>query len=173
MKKLLTISILLIPELIFSGMPEQKNELSSLIVDLTRQEKQIILDQKNYNKVIEFIKGHEGYRAYPYVCPGGFWTVGYGCIIKYSGKLNFPLSEQQATKLLKQRFDQCINLAKKHFEFDTYNKYLAVSHLIYAVGIGRVLREQLIKDNILDVQKLKSLKYSKNREFEIQLFYDK
>ena len=38
------------------------------------------------DKCVALIKEFEGFRADPYCCPAGFWTVGYGCRFYRDGK---------------------------------------------------------------------------------------
>ena len=35
---------------------------------------------------IDLVKRSEGLRTYPYICPAGFWTIGYGSIWQLDGK---------------------------------------------------------------------------------------
>lgn len=47
--------------------------------------------------LVSSVKGHEGFRAEPYVCPAGRWTVGYGHNLEVNG-----LTGEQCHFLLRQ-----------------------------------------------------------------------
>jgi len=50
---------------------------------------------------IEIIKRYEGFRARPYLCPAGVWTIGYG----HTGGVNNrtpPVTEAEAEELLRR-----------------------------------------------------------------------
>lgn len=137
-----------------------------------------------YERVVNFIKHHEGFRAKPYLDVNGYATIGYGCIIKYSGKVPDSISKHQASTLLRKRFNKDIANVKIKFPQLRGNQILSVAHMCYAFGIGRVIKENLIQGTELDTAKLmtiipKSRKFSQkaienyknNRRFEIKLFY--
>ena len=48
-------------------------------------------------RLVESVKDHEGFRAEPYVCPAGRWTIGYGHNLEVNG-----LTGEQCHFLLRQ-----------------------------------------------------------------------
>lgn len=51
---------------------------------------------------LELIKRYEGFRAEPYLCPGGYWTIGYGHVIKSPKDYPYSLTNDEALELLMQ-----------------------------------------------------------------------
>jgi lysozyme len=97
-----------------------------------------------YEKTISFIKKHEGFAGgRPYYCAAGHLTIGYGHVIKAGENFGGKITKKQADRLLRKDFNKCLKLAEKHTENLSYNQLLAVSHFIYANGIGRYLRSTL------------------------------
>ena len=126
---------------------------------------------ENLQKTIEFIKVHEGLRAYVYN-DNGYDAIGYGQRLAcYNKTIQGPVTKQQAEKILFDSFANHIRVVKFHFSKLNDNQVLAVAHLSYCVGIGFILKNKLVKDNKLDIEKLKRLPHPGNREFEIRMFY--
>jgi hypothetical protein len=42
--------------------------------------------------------------------------------------------------------------------------------MVYAIGIGKVLRKNLVLENGLNIDAMRLLKYPQNRKFEIKLY---
>lgn len=55
-------------------------------------------------RCIELIKRFEGFSPKPYLCPAGYWTIGYGHVITAQDKDNYrdPITEAEAEALLKK-----------------------------------------------------------------------
>jgi len=51
--------------------------------------------------VTDLIKQHEGYSGTAYICPAGYWTVGYGRNLQSTG-----ISEKEAEMLLQNDIDR-------------------------------------------------------------------
>lgn len=51
---------------------------------------------------LTLIKQFEGFRAEPYLCPGGYWTIGYGHVIKNPKDYPYSLTNDEALELLMQ-----------------------------------------------------------------------
>ena len=49
---------------------------------------------------LALIKRFEGYSPTPYICPAGYWTVGYGHVIKNPLAYPDPITEDHATQIL-------------------------------------------------------------------------
>jgi len=63
----------------------------------------------DYQRLIEGIKKREGFRGMPYEDNRGFPTIGYGTLL--------PISEEEATMLLKHRLDNAIQEIIEHKPF--------------------------------------------------------
>lgn len=61
---------------------------------------------KASGRAIDLVKKFEGFSAYPYLCPAGKRTIGYGHVIdrKYwdIANTNSPISEDEAEEILKR-----------------------------------------------------------------------
>jgi len=51
---------------------------------------------------LELIKDFEGFQSEPYLCPGGYWTIGYGHVIHARDRLRYPITREQAEQLLRK-----------------------------------------------------------------------
>lgn len=49
---------------------------------------------------LQLIRRFEGFRANPYLCPGGYWTIGYGNVIKNPKDFPYSLTEDEAREFL-------------------------------------------------------------------------
>jgi GH24 family phage-related lysozyme (muramidase) len=62
--------------------------------------------------IINFTKKKEGFKARPYICPGGFLTVGYGDVVDNSKEFR-TWTEKQASAKLEYNFNQKLAWVKK------------------------------------------------------------
>jgi lysozyme len=96
----------------------------------------------NYERTIEYIKEHEGFAGgKPYICPGGYRTIGYGHIILEHENFT-QLSEYQADSLLRADFDKALYLVEKTVEVKG-SKKLAIAHFVFTRGIGTFIKSPL------------------------------
>jgi len=51
-------------------------------------------------RCVELVKKFEGFSDYPYRCPAGYLTIGYGKVIYPKMKIEIPLSKEKAEELL-------------------------------------------------------------------------
>lgn len=49
---------------------------------------------------LRLIRRFEGFSALPYVCPGGYLTVGYGHVVKNPDAFRQPIDEDEAAQIL-------------------------------------------------------------------------
>ncbi len=97
---------------------------------------------KNYELTVEYIKQHEGFAGgKPYICPGGYKTIGYGHLIKKTESFTF-LSKQQADSLLRSDFNKAIKLVEQYTDLRGAKK-LAIAHFVFTRGIGTFLKSPL------------------------------
>lgn len=77
----------------------------------------IITTTVNADRVMDCIKGSEGFRADPYMCSAGRWTIGYGTLI--DTPYHHHVDEAEATWMLRNRVVQDrAELNKRIFNFD-------------------------------------------------------
>ena len=120
---------------------------------------------KNYEKTIRAIKKHEGFAGgKPYICPGGFATIGYGHVIK-EGEHFIQLTEKQADSLLRVDFNKALKAVDASVKLNGPKK-LAIAHFVFAKGIGTFNRSELktkvVKGESIDDEIIKWLSQSAN-----------
>jgi len=94
---------------------------------------------KTSQKGIELIKQFEGFEAYPYQCPAGKLTIGYGHIIdrKYYDlrRKTSPISEKEAENILKKDVSIAEDILQSSINAPlTQGKFDALVSLIYNWG---------------------------------------
>lgn len=105
---------------------------------------------ESYELTIEYIKKHEGFAGgKPYICPGGYKTIGYGHVIKKNESFT-QLSKIQADSLLRDDFNKALKLVEKTTKIGGTRK-LAIAHFVFTRGIGTFLRSEL--KNLVDNNK--------------------
>ncbi|NJO92944.1 MAG: lysozyme, partial [Chloroflexia bacterium] len=96
----------------------------------------------NYERTIEYIKEHEGFAGgMPYICPGGYKTIGYGHVILEHENFE-QLSENQADSLLRIDFNKALDLVEKNIDVKG-SKKLAIAHFVFTRGIGTFIKSPL------------------------------
>jgi len=134
----------------------------------------------NLRVIANYIKKHEGLRLKPYYCPGGILTIGYGHSIK-RGEILTSITEPQADSILISDINLSMKFVKNTLNLQG-NKLLAITHFVYAVGSGNLLKSNLkkriISGDSIDSELLKwctikgkfSKELLKNRKFELELW---
>jgi lysozyme len=90
----------------------------------------------------------EGFRARPYKCPAGVWTIGFGhtgnkkLIKEYRNNSNLELSLGQAINLLMNDLESKLKQvkAKKKFKKLTPEQQLAIAMFGHNVGVSKIRR---------------------------------
>jgi GH24 family phage-related lysozyme (muramidase) len=96
----------------------------------------------DYEKTIQYIKEHEGYAGgKPYICPGGYTTIGYGHIIM-KGESFIQLTKSQADSLLRVDFNKALNAVERTVNLKGAKK-LAIAHFVFTRGIGTFIKSPL------------------------------
>jgi lysozyme len=92
------------------------------------------------------VKRHEGYFPFPYICPAGLRTVGYGHVIMPGERFDKPLVGDQAEQILKRdmaKFERAVNRVVTvplwPLQFD------AVTSLTFNIGGGALQSSTLLK----------------------------
>jgi GH24 family phage-related lysozyme (muramidase) len=125
---------------------------------------------ENYQKTIEYLKVNEGFSDSIYN-DNGYQAIGYGQRINfYSEKIPSKITRFEAEIILKKSFGNHQKMVKKLWPKLNKNKQLALSHISYTVGIGRLIK--LMKNNQLDSVKLLKIGKKSVREFELKLYND-
>ncbi|MCQ2974603.1 MAG: lysozyme [Bacteroidales bacterium] len=105
---------------------------------------------ENYEKVIEFIKQHEGFaNGKPYRCISGQLTIGYGHVIREGEYFPSQISKETADSLLRQDFKRAIKTTERLTTLQGSRK-LAIAHFIYSKGCGAFSRSTLLKEITLN-----------------------
>ena len=95
-------------------------------------------------KLVDMIKGFEGFREYPYTCPGGALTIGYGTTIKPGQHTS--ITKEQAEAILRKSISGFERSIKKLVKVPlNQNQYDALVSFTYNVGAGAVQRSTLLK----------------------------
>lgn len=96
----------------------------------------------NYEKTIQYIKEHEGFAGgKPYICPGGYQTIGYGHVILENENFT-QLSLAQADSLLRVDFNKAMAAVERTIEING-SKKLAIAHFVFTRGIGTFIKSPL------------------------------
>lgn len=97
----------------------------------------------------DFIKKHEGLRLEAYLCPAGYWTIGYGMTFYPGGKRvanGDKITQDQADdyfrKILKTFEDAVFSLTRDDI---TQGQFNALTSFAYNVGVGALRQSTLIK----------------------------
>lgn len=94
-------------------------------------------------KGLDLIKRFEGFRAEPYLCPAGVWTIGYGTTNLVS-KDSRPVSMEEAEQLLREALMPIANELNRVLpESLTQEQFDAVCSFCYNLGTGAFLASTL------------------------------
>lgn len=96
----------------------------------------------NYEKTIQYIKEHEGFAGgKPYICPGGYKTIGYGHVILEDENFT-QLTPAQADSLLRVDFNKALDAVDRTIDIKG-NRKLAIAHFVFTRGIGTFIKSPL------------------------------
>lgn len=93
---------------------------------------------------IHLIAKHEGYRAKPYMCPGGQMTIGYGFTDKALVAKGY-LTRKEADHELGKKVRSELAFLRKHVAGLTPKQEAAAVSFIYNVGRGNFLSSTFYK----------------------------
>ncbi len=135
-----------------------------------------------WDSIMSVIKKSESLQLDPYVCPAGYWTVGYGHLITSQDQyLMNGITKKQADSLLRKDLGYCENFVKKHLKLKG-NQLKAISLFCFAFGSAKLYRSTMYKkikagepidDEIVKWCKLngrKSKRLLKARQLELALY---
>lgn len=84
--------------------------------------------------VAEFIKPWEGFSPVPYVCPAGYWTIGYGQLCEPDHP---RITREQGEEMLKAAVPAYIAHALRLSPALTGDRLVAISSFVYNLGPTR------------------------------------
>jgi GH24 family phage-related lysozyme (muramidase) len=124
-----------------------------------------------YDSVINYIKSCEGYSQIPYN-DNGYKAIGYGQRLSCfnGGLITDSLSVSDADSILRISFADHLRLSRLCFPKLSKYKVLAVAHMSYCIGIGRIKQLKLIENGQLNTGKLLKIRNKERRMFEIRIF---
>lgn len=117
-------------------------------------------DETAVAKAVALIKEFEGFRAKPYLCPAGVWTIGYGTVLRQSGRrlvgardeaaarALYPtgIPEARAAAMLRAHVDGFLPALVDLVASDlTAGQWAALISWAYNVGLANVRRSTLLK----------------------------
>lgn len=95
---------------------------------------------------IALIKRFEGFKPEPYICPGGYRTIGYGHRIRSHEDVSESICEHNAHFLLMEDVKWAEQAIYRHVEIAlTQGQFDALCSFIYNVGTGAFMRSTLLK----------------------------
>lgn len=101
---------------------------------------------------LALIKSHEGFSAYPYICPAGKLTVGYGHVIRKGEDFGKGISRIEAQKILQaDLWAACASVRRLVRVPLTQNQFDALVSFTFNLGGGRLqsstLRQKLNRED--------------------------
>lgn len=99
---------------------------------------------------IEIIKEHEGFATFPYICPAGVPTIGYGATYYLDGSKvtmkDEAISEEEAENLLREMVVSYENDVKRYVQTElNQNQFDALVSFVYNVGNDNFRTSTLLK----------------------------
>ncbi|MEM4359705.1 MAG: lysozyme [Candidatus Bilamarchaeaceae archaeon] len=91
-------------------------------------------------RLIEMAKRYEGFYPEPYICPGGYRTIGYGHVIRKDEEFKHPISEEQATQILIEDLKGAVAQAlflSPLLRYEPSDRLTAIADFIFNLGSGR------------------------------------
>lgn len=117
-----------------------------------------------YDIAAEMIKRFEGFHrvvrrhnevfAAPYICPAGYWTIGYGHLCRADQE---PITEEQADRLLRVDMQKAIDAVARLCPVGmSGNQRAALIDFTFNLGAGRLqtstLRRRVLEENWREAQ---------------------
>lgn len=94
-------------------------------------------------KAINLIKDFEGFKNKPYLCQGGYKTIGYGHMLKANENLE-EITNEQAENLLESDIEIAENIVKRNIFVDlTQGQFDALVSFTFNLGSAALQRSTL------------------------------
>ena len=105
-------------------------------------------DGKCNARGLSIIKHYEGWSAEPYICPAGYWTIGYGSIWRLDGKRVAgdcdPISQDEGEFLLRREVGHVEQAIRALVRVPlNENQFSALCSWTYNLGSGRLKSSSL------------------------------
>jgi lysozyme len=105
---------------------------------------------RSSQRIIDMIKGWEGFRAEPYLCPGRVWTIGFGTTRYpngvFVGEQDPEITRGQAEQYLRHDLIQFERAVLKNVKVEiSQNQFDALVSFTYNVGPGNLKTSTLLK----------------------------
>lgn len=127
-------------------------------------------EEKILKSTIEFIKIKEGFSSYVYN-DRGYKAIGYGQRLAcFDGVITEPMDTIKADSILRISFDQHRKMVKRVYPKLNYYQNLAISHLSYCYGIGKIKQNGIMQNGKLNESKLLSISNKDRRQYELKLY---
>ena len=81
---------------------------------------------------------HDPHRAYPYICPAGFWTIGFGHLCEPTHP---PITEEEAEDYLAQDLQTALRATLRYcpvLATESEEKLAAIVDFTFNLGAGRL-----------------------------------
>ena len=81
---------------------------------------------------------HDPHRAYPYICPAGFWTIGYGHLCEQSHP---PITDDEAEDYLAQDLQTALRATLRYcpaMATEAEGRLAAIVDFTFNLGAGRL-----------------------------------
>ncbi|MFO0244486.1 MAG: lysozyme [Betaproteobacteria bacterium] len=81
---------------------------------------------------------HDPHRAYPYVCPAGYWTIGFGHLCDQS---HLPITENEAESYLAQDLKTALRATLRYcpvLATESVERLAAIVDFTFNLGAGRL-----------------------------------
>ena len=81
---------------------------------------------------------HDPHRAYPYICPAGFWTIGYGHLCEQSHP---PITDDEAEDYLAQDLQTALRATLRYcpvMATEAEGRLAAIVDFAFNLGAGRL-----------------------------------
>jgi lysozyme len=100
-------------------------------------------------KAIDLAKRFEGFSATPYICPAGFWTIGYGHLCQRS---TGPIDKELGEIYLQQDMQAAYNAVLRYCPVEmSESRLAALVDFTFNLGAGRLqtstLRRRVLETN--------------------------
>ena len=95
---------------------------------------------------IDLIKRFEGFSATVYICPAGYPTIGYGHLVKDSGRYEQGITEAEAEELLRRDVHAAESAVMRLIDVPlTDGQFDALASFTFNLGAGALQRSTLRK----------------------------
>jgi lysozyme len=96
------------------------------------------------SKLVELVKRFEGFRGKPYICPAGYWTIGYGVLCQSDHpEITQDEAEAMLAKILPGYIAHALRLSPGLVEHP--DRLTAISDFIFNLGPTRYAASTLRK----------------------------